>query len=108
MKLLHIALHSRFSFDSDSVTFTVFLTHAFLSRDHAWNAVLVWILPHYARFLSHVPETNITSPYPGEYQIGVGTTRNGCLFFVEHCVSTNHALMLPSIFSLWTGNLNEA
>ncbi|CAH3026507.1 unnamed protein product, partial [Porites evermanni] len=57
---------------NDAVTFKIFLTHDALSSDHAWNVVLVWILPHYARFLSHVPKKNITNPYPGEYRIKVG------------------------------------
>ena len=66
---------------SDSVTFTIFLTHDALSSDHAWNVVLVWILPHYARFISHVPKTNITNPYPGEYQIKVGYIMDNFLVF---------------------------
>ena len=74
--------HNRhFFLFSDSVTFTIFLTHDALSSDHAWNVVLVWILPHYARFLRHVPKKNITNPYPGEYQIKVGYIMDDFLVF---------------------------
>ena len=74
--------HNRhFFLFSDSVTFTIFLTHDALSSDHAWNVVLVWILPHYARFLSHVPKKNITNPYPGEYRIKVGYIMDDFLVF---------------------------
>lgn len=78
--------HNRhFFLFSDSVTFTIFLTHDALSSDHAWNVVLVWILPHYARFLSHVPKKNIANPYPGEYQIKVGYIVDGFLVFYVGC-----------------------
>ena len=76
---------------SDSVTFTIFLTHDALSSDHAWNVLLVWILPHYARFLSHVPKTNITNPYPGEYQIKVGYIMDN--FLVFYTGSKNFAII---------------
>lgn len=59
-------------YQNDSVKFTVFLNHDALSGDNAWNVLLVWILPYYAVFKSHEPETNITSPHPGEYHIGLG------------------------------------
>ena len=62
-------------FTSDSVKFTVFLNHDALSGDNAWNVLLVWILPYYAVFKSHEPETNITSPNPGEYHIGVSQSK---------------------------------
>lgn len=62
-------------FTSDSVNFTVSLNHDALSGDNAWNVLLVWILPYYAVFKSHEPETNITSPHPGEYHIGVSQSK---------------------------------
>ena len=70
-------------FTSDSVKFTVFLNHDALSGDNAWNVLLVWILPYYAVFKSHEPETNITSPNPGEYHIGVSQSKKFQNFFVS-------------------------
>ncbi|XP_078369723.1 uncharacterized protein LOC144653563 isoform X2 [Oculina patagonica] len=62
---------------NESVTFTVLLMHDIFSRDNALNTTLVWILPHYTRYLSHPPETNASSPYPGEYHIEVGQIQLG-------------------------------
>ncbi|KAJ7327768.1 hypothetical protein OS493_026647 [Desmophyllum pertusum] len=62
---------------NDSVIFTVLLTHDNFSSDNALNTNLVWILPHYARFVNHVPKTNVSSPYPGEYHIQIGQIQLG-------------------------------
>ena len=90
--LFRVFFHNQHIFlFSDSVTFTIFLTHDALSSDHAWNVVVVWILPHYARFLSHVPKKNITYPYPGEYQIKVGYIMDD--FLVFYTGSKNFAII---------------
>ncbi|PFX22649.1 titin-like [Stylophora pistillata] len=59
-------------FQNDLVTFTVILSHDFFSRDIAFDTLLVWTLPYYASMLSHVPLTNVSNPYPGEYNIKIG------------------------------------
>ena len=83
--------HNRhFFLFSDSVTLSIFLTHDALSSDHARNVVLVWILPHYARFLSHEPKKNITNPYPGEYQIMVGYIMDDFLVFIQDLKTLLH------------------
>ena len=61
-----------FFFNSSSVTFTAIFTHDLYSSDNAFNTKSVWILPDYARYLSHEPRTNVTNPYPGEYNFEVG------------------------------------
>lgn len=64
-----------FFFNSSSVTFTALFTHDLYSSDKAFNTKSVWILPDYARYLSHEPRTNVTNPYPGEYNFEVGYKR---------------------------------
>ena len=61
-----------FFLNSDSVIFTALLTHDHFSADNAFNVKLVWILPDYARYLSHEPRTNVTTPYLGEHNFEVG------------------------------------
>ncbi|XP_015774764.1 PREDICTED: uncharacterized protein LOC107352956 [Acropora digitifera] len=90
-------------YQNDSVKFTVFLNHDALSGDNAWNVLLVWILPYYAVFKSHEPETNITSPHPGEYHIGVEREASFCIQWWMKCISAaakqvtlSHLALCPS------------
>ncbi|XP_020603965.1 titin-like [Orbicella faveolata] len=75
---------------NDSVVFIALLTHDLFSGDKAFNIKLVWMLPNYARYLSHEPRTNVTTPYPGEHNFEIEQIQLGASVEINITVQIDH------------------